>query len=157
MPNDFNANDVFEMAIQIEKNGAAFYRNAAEQTEGKAHKDFLIELAVMEDAHEKTFAAMLGDLKGNENFANTFDPEDENILYIKALADTRVFFEKDQPDNSLKGILSSAIQAEKDSITFYLGMKEMIPEKMGQGKIDYIIKEEMKHIRLLAGKLAEFF
>ncbi len=157
MPNDFNANDVFEMAIKIEQNGAIFYRNAAQTVDAAKHKDFLLELADMEDAHEKTFASMLSDLSTSESFSNTFDPEDENLLYIKALADTRVFFEKDKPDNSLKGILSSAIQAEKDSITFYLGMKEMISEKQGQTKIDYIIKEEMKHIRLLAGKLTEFY
>lgn len=26
---DFNAEEIFEMAVQIEKNGAAFYRKAA--------------------------------------------------------------------------------------------------------------------------------
>ncbi len=157
MPNDFNAKDVFEIAIKIEQNGAVFYRNAAESTEAAKHKDFLLELADMEDDHEKTFAGMLEDLKGSEIFSSTFDPEDENLLYIKALADTRVFFEKEQPDESFKGILSSAIQAEKDSITFYLGMKEMVPEKQGQDKINFIIKEEMSHIRLLAGKLTELY
>lgn len=157
MPNDFNAKDIFEMAIKIEQNGAVFYRDAANSMEAAKHKDFLLELADMEDAHEKTFASMLKDLSQSETFSNTFDPEDENVLYIKALADTRVFFQKEKPDKSLKGILSSAIQAEKDSITFYLGMKEMIPAKLGQSKIDYIIKEEMSHIRLLAGKLSEFY
>lgn len=157
MPNDFNAKDIFEMAIKIEQNGAIFYRDAAKSMEAAKHKDFLLELADMEDAHEKTFTSMLKDLSESETFSNTFDPEDESVLYIKALADTRVFFQKETPDNSLKGILSSAIQAEKDSITFYLGMKEMIPEKLGQSKIDYIIKEEMGHIRLLAGKLTEFY
>ncbi|MBT7259953.1 MAG: rubrerythrin, partial [Desulfobacula sp.] len=47
-----------------------------------------------------------------------------------------------------------AIQAEKDSIIFYLGMKEIVPEKSGKAKIDDIIKEEMSHIRIIAQKLA---
>jgi len=93
------------------------------------------------------------ELKDKETFSTTFDPDDENILYLNALADTRVFFEKEQPDNSFKGILSTAIQTEKDSIAFYLGMKELVSAKLGQSKIDDIIKEEMSHIRLLAGKL----
>jgi len=156
MPNDFNAKDIFEIAIKIEQNGAVFYRDAAKTVDESVHKEFLLELAAMEDEHEITFAAMLKELAENETFNSTFDPEDENILYIKALADTRVFFEKERPDNSLKSILSAAVQAEKDSITFYLGMKEMIPEKLGKSKIDEIIKEEMRHIRLLAGKLTEY-
>ncbi|MBU1344653.1 MAG: rubrerythrin, partial [Proteobacteria bacterium] len=94
--------------------------------------------------------------KDGETFPATFDPNDENALYLKALADTRVFFKKEQPGNKIKDILTSALQAEKDSIAFYLGMKELIPAKLGKSKIDTIIKEEMSHIRLLAGKLTEY-
>lgn len=153
MTNEFNANDIFEMAVQIERNGATFYRDAAKLLDDKSQKDFLLELAVMEDAHEMTFSAMQKDLSEADKTSTTFDPEDENVLYLKALADSKVFFKKEQPENTLKGILASAIQAEKDSIAFYLGMKGLIPGKLGQDKIDYIIKEEMKHIRLLADRL----
>ncbi|HGY11256.1 MAG TPA: rubrerythrin [Desulfobacterales bacterium] len=155
MPNEFNANDIFEMAVKIEQNGAIFYRNAAKQIEDEKNKAFLLELASMEDGHAVTFSTMQKQLKGTEVFSNNFDPDDENILYLKALADTRVFFEKDQPDDSFKSILSTAIQTEKDSIAFYLGMKGLVPANSGQSKIDDIIKEEMSHIRLLAGKLTE--
>ena len=88
--------------------------------------------------------------------STTFDPKNENALYLKALADTRVFFEKEHPGNSFQDILAAAIQAEKDSIAFYLGMKELVPLKLGQSKINDIIKEEMSHIRILAGKLMEY-
>ena len=50
-------------------------------------------------------------------------------------------------------ILKSAIEAEKDSIVFYLGMKEAVPENLGKGRIETIIKEEMGHIRLLSKEL----
>lgn len=156
MANEFNANDIFEIAKEIEQNGAMFYRNAAKQIEEEKQKAFLLELARMEDDHGAIFSEMQKELKAAEAFSTTFDPEDENALYLKALADTRIFFEKNQPDNTFKGILGCAIQAEKDSIAFYLGMKEMIPVKLGQSKIDTIIKEEMSHIRLLAGKLADY-
>lgn len=156
MPNDFNADDVFEMAVKIEKNGAIFYRDAAEKVEGGENKKFLLELAAMEDDHEKTFAAMKKDLIENETFPTTFDPEDQNAIYLSAFADTRIFFKKEQPGSDLAEILGSAIQAEKDSIAFYLGMKEMVPDNLGKSKLDDIIKEEMSHIRLLAGKLSEY-
>ncbi len=156
MANEFNANDILEIAKQIEINGAKFYREAANRVDEEKHKQFLLSLADMEDTHEQTFANMQKDLENSETAATAFDPEDEGALYLKALADTRVFFEKDQPETTMKGILAAAITAEKDSISFYLGMKEMISEKMGKAKINDIIKEEMSHIRMLAGKLMEF-
>jgi len=157
MTNEFNANDIFEMAVKIEQNGAIFYRDAARQVEGENHKEFLLDLAKMEDEHETTFANMQKELNLEEKSTTTFDPEDENVLYLKALADTRVFFAKEQPEKTLKSILGCALQAEKDSIAFYLGMKELVPAKSGQSKIDKIIKEEMSHIRILAGKLTEYY
>ncbi|UCD79221.1 MAG: ferritin family protein [Desulfobacterales bacterium] len=155
MSYDFNADDVFEMAEQMERNGGKFYRTAAENMEDTVNKEFLLELAAMEDQHEKTFKAMRAELSAAEKESTVFDPEGEAALYLRALADTRVFFEKEIDVTSLKKILKSAIEAEKDSIVFYLGMKEMVPEKYGKGKLEHIIKEEMGHVRLLSKKLVE--
>lgn len=151
---NFNANDIFEIARQIEKNGAVFYREAAKKVSDKDQKDFLLELAEMEDQHEKTFAAIQKTLKDSESAATVFDPDDENATYLKALADMRVFADKEPPLSDFKRIMLSAIQAEKDSIVFYLGMKALVSEKMGKAKLDDIIKEEMGHIRILAKKMA---
>jgi len=62
MKYDFSADDVFEMAEQLEKNGAKFYRQAAADVSGDEAKTLLKELAAMEDDHEKTFAAMRAEL-----------------------------------------------------------------------------------------------
>ena len=153
MSYDFNADDIFEMAEQMERNGGKFYRTAADQTEDSANKEFLSELARMEDQHEKTFKAMRAELSAKEKESTVFDPEGEAALYLRALADTRVFFEKEINVKSMLEILKSAITAEKDSIVFYLGMKEAVAEDLGKGRIDHIIKEEMGHIKLLSRKL----
>ncbi|MCH7559530.1 MAG: rubrerythrin, partial [Planctomycetes bacterium] len=60
----FNADEVFEMAEQIERNGAKFYRAAAKKFPELSQ--VLSDLAVMEDEHEKTFAAMRAELSGTE-------------------------------------------------------------------------------------------
>jgi len=153
MAYEFNADEIFEMAEQIERNGASFYRKAAESIDDPAGKKLLLNFAAMEDEHEKTFAALRKDLSEKEKTATTFDPDGEAALYLKALADTRVFFEKKIDTSTMEKILREAILAEKDSIVFYLGMKEMVAEKFGKTKIDAIIKEEMAHIKLLSGKL----
>lgn len=151
---DFNADDIFEMAEQMERNGAKFYRTAAENVKEQQAKDFLTKLAAMEDDHEKTFSQMHAELTGAEKTSTVFDPEDEAAAYLKALTDTRVFFEKQIDTSSMEAILKDAITAEKDSIVFYLGMRDMVPENMGRSRLDDIIKEEMGHIRLLSKELS---
>jgi rubrerythrin len=153
MSYDFNADDVFEMAEQIERNGAAFYRGAADGIKDPDAKNFLQDLAAMEDDHEKTFAAMRKSLTAPEKASTVFDPNGEAASYLKALADTRIFFKKEIDTSSMQEILKAAILAEKDSIVFYLGMKELVSESLGQTRLEDIIKEEMSHINLLSRRL----
>lgn len=152
---DFNADEVFEIAEQIERNGAIFYRKAAKNISDTNEKKLLLNLAEMEDEHEQTFKTMRSELSRDEKVMTTFDPDGESESYLRSLADTRVFYEKDIDLTSLKEILKSAITAEKDSIVFYVGMKDVVPAHLGKDKLDGIIKEEMSHIRLLSKKLIE--
>ena len=151
---DFNADDIFEIAEQMERNGAKFYRTAAASMGDGPERAFLEKLAAMEDDHEKTFSQMRKHLNEAQKSATVFDPEGEAALYLRALADSRVFFEKDIDTSSMEAILKDAITAEKDSIVFYLGMRDAVPVGMGREKLDEIIKEEMGHIRLLSRELS---
>ncbi len=153
MSYDFNADEVFEMAEQMERNGAKFYRDAAEKTADPANKEMLIGLSKMEEAHEKMFEAMRAELSSAEKASTVFDPSGEAALYLKALVDGRVFFEKEIDVTSMVEILKSAIEAEKDSIIFYLGMKAAVPKNLGRNRIEAIIKEEMGHIQMLTQNL----
>ena len=150
---DFNADEVFEVAEQIERNGAKFYRTASENVNEPDQKKFLIRLAEMEDEHERTFKKLRSELTSDDKVVATFDPEGDAEHYLRSLADTRVFYEKDVDTSSLKEIFKSAIAAEKDSIVFYLGMKEVVPTHLGKEKLDGIIKEEMSHISLISNEL----
>jgi len=150
---EFNADEIFAMAEQIEKNGAAFYRKAAESLSDAAEKEFLLDLARMEDEHEETFKKMRAALSDAARTATVFDPQGEAEQYLKALADTRVFFEKELDTGSLEALLKDAVTAEKDSIVFYLGIQDLVPEGLGKAALDGIIREEMNHIKLLSKKL----
>lgn len=150
---DFNADDIFEIAEQMERNGATFYRTAAAAVSDASAKAFLEKLAAMEDNHERTFNQMRAQLSAEEKVSTVWDPEGESVRYLRALADTRVFFEKEIDTASMEAILKDAITAEKDSIVFYLGMREAVPEKLGRNRLDDVIKEEMGHIRLLSKEL----
>jgi rubrerythrin len=152
---DFNADEIFEVAEQIEKNGAEFYRNAAKKVVDENKKKLLLNLAIMEDEHELIFKNMRKQLSEEEKTMTRFDPQDETSAYLRALADTRVFYEKQITGTSVEEILKTAINAEKDSIVFYLGMKDVVPPSLGKEKLNDIIKEEMGHIRLLSNELLQ--
>jgi rubrerythrin len=161
MSMQFNADEIFEMAEQIERNGARFYRKAAEGCDqDERSQKFLLRLADMEDDHEKTFHAMRRDLTDKERGWEAFDPEGLATQYLQAFAGGHVFDVKKDACDLLSGsermedILHIAIGMEKDSIAFYRGIQEMVPERSGKEKIEGIIREEMKHIVLLSKELA---
>jgi rubrerythrin len=149
----FNADEIFEMALQIEQNGEKFYRDSAKKVKDSEAQDLLTKLADMEIEHQKVFKGMKLALTAADKKAMTFDPNNEAGLYLASLANTKVFFKKDIDTSKLEGIFKSALAAEKDSIAFYLGMRDLVPVGSGREKIEEIIKEEMRHIRILGERL----
>jgi rubrerythrin len=161
MMTEFNADEVFEMAIRIEDNGAAFYQKAASLQSDVETKKFLEKLAAMEKGHKRIFSEMRKTLTENDKGGRVFDPQNELSLYLSSLADTLGGEGKPTAAEALTGketlveILNTAIGLEKDSILFYVGLKDMVPPKFGQDRIDHIIREERQHVVQLNGILAK--
>ncbi len=149
----FNADEVLKIAEQIERNGIAFYETAAERFDGDA-KRTLLRLADMERTHEQLFATLRKELP--EQGYKAFDPEGESGRYLAAFADGQIFAPKADssallaPGKTERDILETAIGLEKDSVVFYVAIKDAVPETLGEDKIDWIIQEEMAHIVLLS-------
>ncbi len=156
----FNADEIYALAIQIEKNGAAFYRKAMEFITDEGSQTFLRGLAFMEDGHVEIFSKMRSELSEEDQQETTFDPEGQAGEYLKVMAGGYVFKVDENPADkltgkeSMKDVLDIAIGLEKDSIVFYLGMKEMVSSQSGKDKVDAIIKEEMRHITMLSKERA---
>jgi len=155
----FSADEVFEMAEQIERNGAKFYRAAAKKL--PVVRQVLLDLAAMEDVHGKTFAAMRAELSASEKEPPVFDPDSQAQAYLRVMADGHIFDVRTDPSKLLaeqkspQDILKTAIGLEKDSIAFYVGIRDGVSRKAGKDKVEAIIKEEMSHIVILSQKLAD--
>jgi rubrerythrin len=155
----FNTDEIFEMAIRIENNGAAFYRKAAGLQSDTKNQNFLESLANMEDRHQKTFTDMRTTLTEKDKVPKVFDPYNEVSQYLAVMADTMggegspSVADSLTGDETLEEILRIAVGLEKDSILFYLGIKDLIPQKSGQNRIDEIIKEERRHVVQLSNLL----
>ena len=151
----FCLEEVFEMACQIERDGAAFYRRAANEVESNDARELFTKLAQWEKHHEKVFrdlAAGIPEEKRSENV----DPDGEASAYIDAMVEGSIFKPSSANEwvpSTPGGVFETAIGKEKDSILFYLGMKEAVPS--GAEEVDRIIAEEMRHVRILSRLAAQ--
>ena len=161
MPLTYNADEIFEIAQQIERNGARFYRKAADALKQPDQAKLLRELASMEDDHLRTFTEMRNQLTDRDRQSIVSDPDDEAALYLQAVADGKIFDVRKDPSQALTGkeslrdILLMAIDIEKESIVFYIGIRERVPENLGQDKMAKIIREELSHVTRLSADLAD--
>lgn len=157
----FSADEILSVAEKIERNGARFYQRAAELQDDPKKAQLLTDLAKMEEEHERTFSAMRAALTEQERAETVYDPEDEIGLYLQAMANGHIFDPESDPaatlkqNDSLESVLRTAIGLEKESVVFYQGVKSIVPERLGQGRVEAIIKEEVGHIGVLSARLAE--
>ena len=157
----FNADEIFEMAEEIERNGASFYRQAAKNTTDQATKKLLLNMANMEDEHLEIFQQMRKELTDADKKNTTYDPENQAILYLQTMADARGYEGKISPQKELTGhettrqIIEIALNSEKESVVFYYGLKELTSTDT-EKKLDKVIIEELGHITALLKKLKEY-
>jgi rubrerythrin len=118
----------------------------------------LFSLADWEAEHEETFENMRKLLSEQCRELRAFDL-DEPPPSPKAMAGLAVFGPGSDPTQEFTGkekrteILTIAIEKEKDTITYYKGLKDFVPPQNGQDKFDDIIEEELKHIKILEQSL----
>ena len=155
------ADDVFAMAVRIEENGHAFYAGAASKADDKRIKDLFARLADMEAGHIAIFRKLRSGLAESFPADAVWDPEGLAESYLQATADTHIFT-RESADARLKqvkdpmDVFDMALQFEKDSVAFFIGMKEILPDAGGRSEVDSLIRAEMEHIRMLAGAMKEF-
>jgi rubrerythrin len=162
MESAFSANEVFEIAKRIEKNGGRFYRLAAEKFDDEKTYGLLMGLARMEDEHEKVFAALAEIMTDQERENQGGEVNPQALAYLHALADSYMFSKEQGAEDLIHGletieeILQKSIGLEKDSIILYLGLKDAVPQDLGKDRIEDIIREEMQHITTLTRHLAMY-
>jgi rubrerythrin len=149
------ADDVFTMAVRIEENGKTFYTGVAESNDDPHIKKLFEDLAAMEDGHIAQFKALRSKLAGSFPADAVWDPEGLAEAYLQSTADTHVFTleaasERLKQVTSAQQALDVALQFEKDSVAFFVGMKEILPDPSGKVEIDQLIHAEMDHIRMIS-------
>jgi rubrerythrin len=112
-------------------------------------------MSAMEHNHEFIFQEMRKTVSEEEKAQNTFDPDDEANMYLQTMAESHGFEGKVSINKkltgkeSIKDILEIALEAEKESVVFYFGIKSFVPDNAGKDKVEAVIKEELGHIATL--------
>ena len=157
----FNADEIYNIAEQIERNGQKFYSDSAGRVKEPPAKQVLQNLADMEAEHLKTFQALHAKLSEQSRDQITWDPDGQAGAYLKAAADSHVFKTSADPTSLLEDnadarqILELALQFEKDTVIYFLGVADMVPERLGKADVLGLVKQEQGHIALIQRTLSK--
>ena len=159
MTQNYSLSEVFRIAEDIEKNGYAFYSQAAGAAGDPHAKKVFLELAQKEGLHRDFFAELRKTLCDRTDL-HWVDPDGTAGAYLKAIADNHVF-NLNQDVSSLlasiqspQSVLRMAIGFEKDTIVFFSALKNAVSGE-NREKVELLIKEEIDHIQQLQQAIDE--
>jgi len=162
MANVFNADEIFAIGVEIEKNGRRFYLLTADKTDDEDLEKILKSLAEWESHHIELFDKLRRDLPAEAKQENIYDPDNQIHLYLKATADNHIFVKNSSMEALVEKcstpteILLVALQFEKDSVVFYSSMKNAVRDDLGKPQIDKLITEELNHIARVNHQLEKY-
>jgi len=148
----FSPAELYNIAIAVERRGAAFYDTLARSSQNGDVKQSFLALAAMEHQHIQTFQRLLAAAPPG---ASEGGDAEEYAGYFKALVDSSIFND-DLATSELvtrvdtdKEAVEVGIGAEKDSILFYEQLQDIVAGSAADD-IGKIISEEKDHLRKLA-------
>ncbi len=153
MEQRFTAQEVLQLAINLEEEGVVFYRQYAELAKGEV-RALLLQMAEDEKEHAKVFQGFyneLGDENGNHDYLMTDSVQDYFASFTASLAFAR---EQKKPE-SLKEAIAVAIETEQLTIDYYASLRKFQEDKQLNAALDRLIGEETRHRDRLKKMLAE--
>jgi len=151
-----------EIAMQIEKDGLAFYTEAARQTDDPNGKKMFKSLARDEAAHLRLFEDARQALLERGNWLS---PEEVAAISPKRLDRPPIFPTGDEIKATLRprsgqaeilerelAALQRGLQAEEDSIVFYSQERDKADDPDGKAMYAYLVEQEEGHRIILQGE-----
>ena len=160
---NFNDLEALEIAINIEKRGEVFYRQAISLVPNDDVRRMLEELAEQERDHAVTFQKIYHELSGKkQDFDDTYLYDPEVAAYLRVMSENTIFPSDSRQQEVIDGlqnisdVFAISIQAEKDSILFYTEMTINAKYTDAKEAFRRLMKEEKKHLIDLQTKWNEF-
>jgi len=151
----FEIKDILELAIRLEKNGEAAYRNAIQATSDEELKAMLNWMAGEEASHGRWFSKLKTAL--DQGSQSPFREEMSRQL-IEDLVGGQTFSLKEVDFSKvavLGELISIFIEFEKDTVLFYGMIAPFVEDGQTRTHLDSIIAEENRHIARLEQFMAK--
>jgi rubrerythrin len=134
--------NIFEIAIEMEIEGAAYYTKLANKAVNEGLKSIFTLLAADENKHQAIFEAFQADASLPTDALATSELQIKDILAT---------FKSDRPkeEESQLQAYESALEIELKSIEFYSEYADTLKSGRESDILDFIIKEERRHYDLL--------
>ena len=146
------AEGLLEIAIQAERQGAAFYQRLAATADSERVRVECQRLVEFEREHEKSFRHLLG-RQDVQRALNSLEPgqlSDEYQQYLSALVDSNMLPDEetawqlaDEAESEVDAI-NLALQMEKNAILFYQELQNLLGQE--SGVLQTILDEERSHV-----------
>ena len=152
----FEATDVIEMSLELEKSGEVFYRSVASKAPTGAVSTLFNSLADAELQHYAAFEALSKTIWNSPPML----PEEwtQYMLYLQSTIQS-VFFQGSDKALALaeqvtdeKEALKMAMAFEKETLLFFYDLRDMVSES-NRTVVGRIIQEEKTHLRELGETL----
>jgi rubrerythrin len=140
--------NAIKTAIQMEKDGFAFYKKASAQTSSDMGREIFDSLANDEQLHLEVFQKLFEDrIKKSEwnNLVNSSKKYADIDIFPKDLQQ----IEGANPDTNELDAIKIAMDSEKDAIEYYGKIKEKTKEEDIKRIINEIIEQEKNHYSIL--------
>ncbi len=142
----FSTSEILDLAVRIEKNGEAVYRQAADKISNPELVALLTWMADEEVKHASWFSELKSKLSITSH--NPFIEEMSHELFDDLLGEKN-FSHKDVDFGRVQNVdelMAIFIEFEKDSVLFYEVLEPFIEDETTLENLRKIIAEENKHI-----------
>lgn len=140
--------DIFKFALQMEKDGAEFYRNMAKKTKNQSVGTVLLMLADEEDKHYRAIEAIQ---KADYDMTETEILDSARNIFQRV----KDFGEEFSAEADQVKLYEQALDLEHKSEAFYLDRADQVKLPRQKELFKKLAAEEAKHVVLLEN-LAEF-
>ena len=151
----FTAHEILDLAIQLEENGEAVYREAAGQAKNADIRELLLWMVEEEVKHARLFKELKQEIETRS--INPFMEEMSRKVFGGILGD-KSFSHREVNFAEIKrtqDLIKIFIEFEKDTVLFYETLLPFIEDNNTLHYVTKIIAEEDNHIKKLQELLAE--
>ena len=151
----FTAEEIFDLAVQIEENGEAYYREAVKVVAEPSIRGLLAWLADEEVRHRKCFIDLKSAARSglNDDWAGRISG-----AFLQSSVNEHAFSLDDIDFSQIQSVgdlLRIAVGFEQDSIMFYEILQGFVTELSVGKHVSEILKEERRHVEMLEEKMGE--